>query len=58
MKKAIHDIIVTSPPYLTASSGREHYASSRALAFSVLGYQAGEEGLLRHRHTGTYGEPA
>lgn len=26
---------ITSPPYLPASSGREHYASSRALAFSI-----------------------
>lgn len=37
--------IVTSPPYLPASSGREHYASARALAFSVLGLDAGEGGL-------------
>ncbi|MBI5479732.1 MAG: hypothetical protein HY906_12790 [Deltaproteobacteria bacterium] len=28
---------ITSPPYLPASSGREHYASSRALALSVTG---------------------
>lgn len=40
------DVIVTSPPYLPASSGREHYASSRALAFSVLGYQPGEDGYF------------
>jgi hypothetical protein len=38
------DVIVTSPPYLPASSGREHYASSRALAFAVLGYRPGEDG--------------
>lgn len=31
------DIIITSPPYLPASSGREHYASSRALSFYSLG---------------------
>jgi len=36
--------IVTSPPYLPASSGREHYASSRALAFAVLGFNPGEHG--------------
>lgn len=36
--------IVTSPPYLPASSGREHYASSRALAFAVLGFKPGEHG--------------
>lgn len=36
--------IVTSPPYLPASSGREHYASSRALAFAVLGFAPGEHG--------------
>lgn len=40
------DVIVTSPPYLPASSGREHYASSRALAFSVLGYRPGEVGYF------------
>jgi hypothetical protein len=34
--------IVTSPPYLPASSGREHYASSRALAFAVLGFNRPE----------------
>jgi hypothetical protein len=38
------DLIVTSPPYLPASSGREHYASSRALAFFVLGMEPGEHG--------------
>lgn len=40
------DVILTSPPYLPASSGREHYASSRALAFSILGYQAGQDGYF------------
>jgi hypothetical protein len=29
-------LILTSPPYLPASSGREHYAKSRALSFHVL----------------------
>lgn len=38
------DVIVTSPPYLPASSGREHYAAARALAFYVLGMQPGEHG--------------
>lgn len=38
------DVIVTSPPYLPASSGREHYAASRALAFYVLGMRPGEHG--------------
>jgi hypothetical protein len=38
--------IVTSPPYLPASSGREHYAASRALAFAVLGFNAGEDGYF------------
>ncbi len=38
--------IVTSPPYLPASSGREHYASSRALAFAVLGFSAGQDGYF------------
>jgi hypothetical protein len=36
--------ILTSPPYLPASSGREHYGASRALAFAVLGYDAGAHG--------------
>ncbi len=40
------DVIVTSPPYLPASSGREHYASSRALAFAILGYRPGEDGYF------------
>lgn len=38
--------VVTSPPYLPASSGREHYASSRALAFAVLGYESGQDGYF------------
>lgn len=29
-------LILTSPPYLPASSGREHYSKSRSLAFHVL----------------------
>lgn len=37
-------IVLTSPPYLPASSGREHYAASRALSFAVLGYGAGRLG--------------
>jgi hypothetical protein len=36
--------IITSPPYLPASSGREHYAASRALAFAVLGFNPGAHG--------------
>jgi hypothetical protein len=36
--------IITSPPYLPASSGREHYAASRALAFAILGYAPGAHG--------------
>lgn len=31
------NVIITSPPYLPASSGREHYATSRGLAFHTLG---------------------
>lgn len=38
------DIIVTSPPYLPASSGREHYSASRALSFAVLGIEHGSLG--------------
>ncbi|MGS1038356.1 DNA methyltransferase [Burkholderia gladioli] len=40
------DVIITSPPYLPASSGREHYASSRSLAFAMLGYPPGESGYF------------
>ena len=36
------DLIVTSPPYLPASSGREHYAAARALSFQVLGVSSDE----------------
>lgn len=39
-------LVVTSPPYLPASSGREHYAASRALAFAVLGYEPGRWGYF------------
>lgn len=35
LKKAV-DIVITSPPYLPASSGREHYTSSRALSFFAV----------------------
>lgn len=38
--------VPTSPPYLPASSGREHYTSSRALAFAVLGLQNGNVGYF------------
>ena len=38
------DIIITSPPYLPASSGREHYTASRALSFAVLGLEHGKLG--------------
>lgn len=30
------DLVITSPPYLPASSGREHYALARAIPLSVL----------------------
>jgi DNA modification methylase len=33
------DILVTSPPYLPASSGRESYAKARALSLIALGLQ-------------------
>jgi hypothetical protein len=44
--------VVTSPPYLPASSGREHYAASRALAFAILGYDAGQDGYFDGRPDG------
>lgn len=34
------DILVTSPPYLPASSGRESYAKARALSLIALGLQS------------------
>lgn len=37
LKKQRADIILTSPPYLPASSGREHYATARALSAAILG---------------------
>jgi SAM-dependent methyltransferase len=36
-KEATFDLIVTSPPYLPASSGRENYLKSKALAMTALG---------------------
>src|SRR5690606_28360238 len=44
--KSARSLIVTSPPYLPASSGREHYSASRALAFAVLGLIPGERGYF------------
>jgi len=41
-----NSLVVTSPPYLPASSGREHYAASRSLAFAVLGYEPGQQGYF------------
>lgn len=46
------EIVITSPPYLPASSGREHYTASRALAFAVLGFQAGRGGYYNAQHDG------
>src|SRR5919202_362855 len=34
------DILITSPPYLPASSGRESYAKARALSLIALGLQS------------------
>jgi hypothetical protein len=44
------DVVVTSPPYLPASSGREHYALARAIPLSVLSVASPEEldALLAH----------
>lgn len=36
-KEGTFDLIVTSPPYLPASSGRENYLKSKALAMIALG---------------------
>jgi len=40
------DLIITSPPYLPASSGREHYSKSRALSYYVLGKEAPDTSSL------------
>lgn len=40
------DVVLTSPPYLPASSGREHYAAARALSFAVVGPRLGANGVL------------
>jgi hypothetical protein len=45
------DVCLTSPPYLPASSGREHYAASRALALSVTGLSS-EWGQSSNRFVG------
>jgi methylase of polypeptide subunit release factors len=37
------DILVTSPPYLPAASGRESYARARALSLIALGMAAAED---------------
>ena len=37
-------VILTSPPYLPASSGREHYASARALSSAILGIRIKDDG--------------
>lgn len=39
----LFDILITSPPYLPASSGRESYAKARALSLIALNLQSLEE---------------
>ena len=48
------DIIITSPPYLPASSGREHYTASRALSFAVLGLEHGSIGYYNMTGNGVH----
>ena len=48
------DIIITSPPYLPASSGREHYSASRALSFAVLGIEHGSVGYHNMNSNGAH----
>lgn len=40
------NLCLTSPPYLPASSGREHYAQSRALAFQLTGLPPSVSGFV------------
>lgn len=49
-------VIVTSPPYLPASSGREHYSASRALSFAVLGLEHGSIGYYNTHSNGVHSE--
>ncbi len=37
------DLVITSPPYMPASSGRENYLKSKALAMTVLGLLRSEQ---------------
>lgn len=50
------DIIITSPPYLPASSGREHYTASRALSFAVLGLEHGTLGYYNVNGDGIHSD--
>lgn len=50
------DLIITSPPYLPASSGREHYTASRALSFAVLGIEHGKIGYYNVDGSGSHTE--
>ena len=50
------DIIITSLPYLPASSGREHYTASRALSFSVLGLEHGTLGYYNVNGDGIHSD--
>jgi SAM-dependent methyltransferase len=48
------DLVVTSPPYMPASSGRENYLKSKALAMTALGLiRADEVDEQEHRQVGS-----
>ncbi len=51
---ATFDCIVTSPPYMPASSGRENYLKSKALAMTALGLlKAQDVDSYEHRQVGS-----
>jgi hypothetical protein len=52
----LNNLIITSPPYLPASSGREHYTASRALSFAVLGIEHGKIGYYNVNGSDVYSD--
>jgi len=50
------NLLITSPPYLPASSGREHYTASRALSFAVLGIEHGKRGYYNMNGNGVHSD--
>lgn len=54
LEPEIVDLVITSPPYIPASSGRENYAKTRALSFLALNIATEKEiDGLEHNLTGS-----